>query len=219
MASRRIRLDDLLVQLGLEPNKSRARGRILAGDVRIGDRVLDKPGTQVALDALGIDPAGLACIDVGASTGGFTDCLLQRGARSVLAIDVGYGQLAMALRQDARVQLFERTNARSFALPDGMPPRDLLTADVSFISLVKLLPGFRGWLREGATALVMVKPQFELEPGLVGDGVVREPALRAQAVERVRAAALELGFRARGDAESVLPGPKGNREHFLWLER
>jgi 23S rRNA (cytidine1920-2'-O)/16S rRNA (cytidine1409-2'-O)-methyltransferase len=243
VAGRRIRLDDLLVQLGLEPNKNRARGRILAGDVRIGDRVLDKPGMQVApdaqpvlrerprfasrggeklagaLDALGIDPAGLDCIDVGVSTGGFTDCLLQRGARSVLAIDVGYGQLAMALRQDPRVQLFERTNARAFELPEGMPPRDLLTADVSFISLVKLLAGFRAWLREGATALVMVKPQFELEPGLVGDGVVRDPALRARAVERVRAAALGLGFRHRGDAESVLPGPKGNREHFLWLER
>jgi 23S rRNA (cytidine1920-2'-O)/16S rRNA (cytidine1409-2'-O)-methyltransferase len=243
VASRRIRLDDLLVQLGLEPNKSRARGRILAGDVRIGDRVFDKPGVAVpldaqpvlrerarfasrggeklagALDALEIDPGGLDCIDVGASTGGFTDCLLQRGARSVVAIDVGYGQLAMALRQDSRVKLFERTNARSFVLPQELAARDLLTADVSFISLVKLLPNFRGWLREGGSALLMVKPQFELEPGLVGDGVVRDPELRARAVQQVRACALELGFRARGDVESVLPGPKGNREHFLWLER
>jgi len=241
VAGRRIRLDDLLVQLGLEPNRNRARGRILAGDVRIGDRVVDKPGMQVALDArpelrerprfvsrggeklagaldaLRIDPTGLDCIDVGASTGGFTDCLLQRGARSVLALDVGYGQLAMALRQDPRVQVFERTNARYFALPEGMPPRDLLTADVSFISLTKLLPSFQTWLRPGAELLVMVKPQFELEPGLVPGGVVRDPALRAQALERVRAAALELGFEALADAESVLPGPKGNREHFLWL--
>jgi 23S rRNA (cytidine1920-2'-O)/16S rRNA (cytidine1409-2'-O)-methyltransferase len=243
VAVQRIRLDDLLVQLGLEPNRNRARGRILAGDVRIGDRIFDKPGTAVsidarpelrerprfvsrggeklsgALDALRIDPAGRDCIDVGASTGGFTDCLLQRGARSVLALDVGYGQLAMPLRQDPRVVVVERTNARYFTLPEGMPPRDLLTADVSFISLAKLLPSFRAWLRVDGEALVMVKPQFELEQGLVGGGVVRDPELRARALERVRAAALELGFAALGDAESVLPGPKGNIEHFLWLRR
>jgi len=239
-----VRLDQLLVDLGLETTRQRARGRILAGDVRIGDRIFDKPGTPVpldvepilrerprfvsrggeklagALDALRIDPAGLECLDAGASTGGFTDCLLQRGARHVIAVDVGYGQIAASLRADPRVQLIERTNFRHLARAETQEPVDLLTADLSFISLEKVLPRVVEWLRSPGQALLMVKPQFELERGQVGaGGVVRDPELRKRAVDRVRAAAEEQGFSVLGEAESVLPGPKGNLEHFLHLQR
>jgi len=242
MARVRVRLDQLLVDLGLEPTRHRARGRILAGDVRIGDRVVDKPGLAVPEDAmptlrerprfvsrggdklagalaeLALDPRDLECLDAGASTGGFTDCLLQHGARSVIAVDVGYGQLAGQLRADSRVRAVDRTNFRHFARPDDIGPVDLLTADLAFISLVKVLPRVLEWVRPSGRALLLVKPQFELERGQVGDGVVRDLELRLLAVERVRQAAQSLGFRALGECESVLPGPKGNRERFLLLE-
>ena len=237
-----MRLDQRVVELGLETSPIRARARILAGDVRDGDRVLDKPGAWVAadaqlslrararfvsrggdklagaLDALGVDPAGLTCADVGASTGGFTDCLLQRGATRVLAIDVGYGLLELRLRQDVRVEVCERTNVRHFESPEGVR-FDLVTADLSFISLRRVLDRLLALARPGAELLLLVKPQFELERRDVGaGGVVRDPALRARAVELVRNEAVSRGAAVLGEAESVLTGPKGNREVFLWLQ-
>lgn len=187
----------------------RARPRYVS---RGGDKL------QGALVALAVDPTGLDCIDAGVSTGGFTDCLLQHGARSVLAIDVGYGQIALPLRHDPRVELYERTNLRHFALPDARP-RDLLVADLSFISLVKVLPRFRSWLRDGALALLLVKPQFEVARRDVGaGGVVRDAALRDAAAARVRAAAERSGFRFVDQRESVLPGASGNQERFLLVQ-
>ena len=240
----KVRLDQRLVDLGLEPTRSRARARILAGDVRFGDRVVDKPGTLVrtdavptlrermryasrgglklegALRALDVDPSGLRCLDAGASSGGFTDCLLQHGAESVLALDVGYGQLALRLRRDPRVRVVERTNLRHFRLPEAEAPFDLVTADLSFISLSLVLPALGALVRPGGRLLVLVKPQFELARGEVGSGgVVRDPALRDAAVARVARAATELSLEVLGEAESALPGPKGNRERFLLLAR
>ena len=244
MAKARTRLDVRLVELGLAESPVRAQAFIAAGVVKLGDRVVDKPGTLVpadaqlvlksrspfvsrggeklagALNALGIEVAGLRCADVGASTGGFTDCLLQRGAASVLALDVGYGQLAAKLRGDPRVVVRERTNVRSFALGPDQPPYDLVTADVSFISLRRVLPSLIALARPGGRLLLMVKPQFELERSAVErGGVVRDPALRARAVREVREAAEALGLVALGEADSVLAGPKGNREVFLLLGR
>lgn len=239
-----MRLDQRVLELGLETTKSRAQARILAGDVRLDGKVVDKPGTLVAadaqpeliarspyvsrggeklagaLDALGVDPTGLRCADAGASTGGFTDCLLQRGAASVLGLDVGYGQLAAKLRSDPRVEVRERTNVRHFALASDAPRFDLVTADLSFISLRLVLPALVDLARPGGRLLLLVKPQFELERGAVGKGgVVRDPELRARAVREVREAAERAGLRVLGEAESVLPGPKGNREVFLLLEK
>ena len=240
----KVRLDQRLVDLGLEATRSRARAHILAGQVKLGDRVLDKPGLLIAadavpalrarspyvsrggeklaaaLDALELEPAGLRCLDAGASTGGFTDCLLQRGAASVLALDVGYGQLAARLREDARVRVLERTNVRHFELPEGEPRFGLVTADLSFISLELVLPSLARLAKAGGRLLLLVKPQFELERDEVErGGVVRDERKRRQAVERVRRAAVKLGLEPLGEAESALPGPKGNREIFLLLSR
>ncbi len=239
-----MRLDLRVVELGLEATLQRARARILAGDVRLGDRVLDKAGMLVPADAqlslkqrsafvsrggeklagaiaaLGLEIAGLRCADVGASTGGFSDCLLQHGATQVLAIDVGYGQLAAKLRGDPRVAVRERTNLRHFELDPGEERFDLVTADVSFISLRQLLPRLYALARPGGRLLLLVKPQFELERGAVGrGGVVRDPELRARAVTEVRESAESLGLVASGQVASVLPGPKGNTEVFLLLAR
>ena len=243
MAAARVRLDQRLVELGLETTRARAQVRIQAGEVRLGDRVVDKPATLVAadavpvlaarsrfvsrggeklsgaLDALGVDPSGLRCADVGASTGGFTDCLLQRGARSVFALDVGRGQLDTKLRGDPRVESLERTNVRHFELAPGREAFDLVTADVSFISLRVVLPRLRELVRPGGRLLVLVKPQFELERKAAPKGVVRDPELRARAVREVREAAEALGLATLGESESVLAGPKGNREVFLLFQR
>ncbi len=242
--AKRVRLDERVVELGLELTRSKAQLRIRAGDVLLADRVVDQPGTRIpadavpvlrvraryvsrggeklagALDALRIDPSGLGCIDVGASTGGFTDCLLQRGAAAVLALDVGYGQLDGRLREDPRVSILERTNVRHFCLEPGAARFDLLTADLAFISLRLVLSRLRDLVREEGRLLLLVKPQFELEAREVGSGgVVRDPSMRAAALERVRAAAEDLGLHPLGQTESVLPGPKGNREQFLLLLR
>jgi 23S rRNA (cytidine1920-2'-O)/16S rRNA (cytidine1409-2'-O)-methyltransferase len=215
---------------------------IRAGRVLVDDVPVDKPGTRIrpeaavrlrgeirrfvsrggeklagALDDLGLDPADRACLDVGASTGGFSDCLLQRGARHVVALDVGYGQLHEKLRQDARVTVLERTHARDLRADQLPEAVDLVTADVSFISLRLLLPAIRA-AAPRAELLLMVKPQFEVGRGQVGKGgVVRDDALRESAVAAVREAAIELGYRPRGQVDSRLAGPKGNREIFLWL--
>ena len=241
----RVRIDRLLVERGLAASRERARRLVMAGDVLVGDRPVTKPGAEVAadaevrlrgtaspyasrggeklagaLDAFGLQVRDLVALDVGASTGGFTDCLLQRGARRVIALDVGYGQLAWKLRQDPRVMVIERTNARHLASTMLPEVPDLAVVDVSFISLATVLPAVAGVVAPGGTIVALVKPQFEVGRGRVGKGgVVRDPGLRAEAVASVRAAAERLGLTVGGEAESVLPGPKGNREVFLWLAR
>jgi 23S rRNA (cytidine1920-2'-O)/16S rRNA (cytidine1409-2'-O)-methyltransferase len=240
----KVRLDALLADRGLFDSRTRAAASVLAGEVLIGDerRRAAKPGQMVdeaitvsvdekprfvsrggvklsnALDALGLDVAGRRGLDVGASTGGFTDCLLQRGAEHVVALDVAYGELAWSLRQDPRVTVLERVNARAIT-PDELPyAADLVVADVSFISLTKVLPAVLGCVAPAFDALVMVKPQFEVGRERVGKGgVVRDVALRREAVVMVAAAAQGLGASVMGLAPSGLPGPKGNLETFLWL--
>ncbi len=169
-----------------------------------------------ALSALEIDVSGRSCLDVGASTGGFTDCLLQRGAERVIALDVAYGQLDLRMREDPRVTVIERLNARALA-PQDLPYRpDFATVDVSFISLTKVLPAVAGCMAPDGEILAMVKPQFELGRERVRKGVVRDPADRREAVLGVARAAVELDLPVRGFASSGLPGPKGNRETFVW---
>jgi 23S rRNA (cytidine1920-2'-O)/16S rRNA (cytidine1409-2'-O)-methyltransferase len=240
-----VRIDRLLVERGLVPNRELAQRLVMAGEVLVGDRPVTKPGADVAddaavrlrtpaapyasrggeklagaLDAFKLDVRGLLALDVGASTGGFTDCLLQRGARGVIAVDVGYGQLAWRLRQDPRVTVLDRMNARLLD-PEALPAlADIATVDVSFISLTKVLPAIVGCLQPSGTIVALVKPQFEVGRSRVGKGgVVRDEAARADAVAVVREAAEGLGFAVLGESESVLSGPKGNREVFLWLFR
>jgi 23S rRNA (cytidine1920-2'-O)/16S rRNA (cytidine1409-2'-O)-methyltransferase len=240
----RVRLDTLLLDRGLYPSRTRAAAAVIAGDVRLGAGRLraEKPGQLVpedveidvaqpppyvsrggiklanALDALGLDVTGRHALDVGASTGGFTDCLLQRGAARVTALDVAYGELAMALRADERVTVIERVNARAVdpALLPYAP--DLVVADVSFISLTKVLPAVLACCAPLYDALVMVKPQFEVGRERIGKGgVVSDPALRRQAIATVASAAQGLGASVLGFASSGLAGPAGNRETFAWL--
>jgi len=236
------RLDVALVARGLAKSREEAQRLILAGEVRVGDHVARKASESVAPDAalavgardrfvsrggdklegaltsFAIDVGGRAALDVGASTGGFTDCLLSRGARRVYAVDVGYGQLDWKLRQDPRVVVIERTNVRDLAPSAIAEPVTIAVADVSFISLRLVLPKIREIVDRGGDVVVLVKPQFEVGKGKVGKGgVVRDPDLHREAVDSVRAAAAELGFAEHGSAESPLLGPKGNREFFLWL--
>jgi 23S rRNA (cytidine1920-2'-O)/16S rRNA (cytidine1409-2'-O)-methyltransferase len=240
-----MRLDQLVHERGLAPSRERARRLIMAGSVLVGERPVTKPGQAVpgdapvrlrgadspyvsrggeklagALEAFVIDVRDRVALDVGASTGGFTDCLLQRGARRVFAVDVGYGQLAWRLRSDPRVVVMERTNARALAPGDLAERPDLAVLDVSFISLTLVLPPVVATLAPAATLVALVKPQFEVGRARVGKGgVVRDPAARADAVAGVRAAAAALGLAVQGQVDSALPGPKGNREVFLWLDR
>jgi 23S rRNA (cytidine1920-2'-O)/16S rRNA (cytidine1409-2'-O)-methyltransferase len=238
------RLDTLLIDRGLFPSRSRAAAAVMAGEVHVGPgrRRASKPGELVdeqeplsvqerpafasrgglklanALSATGLDPAGRRAIDVGASTGGFTDCLLSRGAREVIAVDVGYGELHWRLRNDPRVHVLERTNAR--ALTPGLLPYspDLAVIDVSFISLTKVLPALLACMAPVHDVLALVKPQFEVGRGRVGKGgVVRDPALRRASLVEVGGAARALGAAVLGYSSSGLPGPKGNRESFIWL--
>lgn len=240
---KRERIDKLLVDRGLVASRERARRLIMAGEVRVGGHVVDKAGALVASDAsiavtgedlpyvsrggvklagaldyFGTAVAGLVALDVGASTGGFTDCLLKRGARAVIAVDVGYGQLAWSLRQDPRVTLLERTNIRRLDRTRLPATPELATVDASFISLRLVLPKIAELVAPGGDVIALVKPQFEVGKGHVGSGgVVRDPALHAAAVAEVRNAALSLGFACLGECESPLRGPKGNREFFLAL--
>lgn len=228
------------MEAGLAESRTQAQALILAGRVLVDDVPVDKPGTRVrpeaavrlrgelrryasrggdklagALDDFAVDPTGLACLDLGASTGGFTDCLLQHGARRVFAVDVGYGQLHSRLRADPRVAVLERTNARELGSGQLPEPVDLVTVDVSFISVRLLLPRLAE-LAPRANLLILVKPQFEVGREQVGrGGVVRDDALRQAAVEDVGAVAEELGWERVGQAESRLAGPKGNREIFV----
>ena len=236
------RLDRRLVEAGLAPTRTRAEALIRAGRVLVDDVPVEKPGTAVkpearlrvrgeerrfvsrggeklagAFEDLGVDPRGRFCLDVGASTGGFTDCLLRAGARHVVAVDVGYGQLDPALRNDPRVSVLERTNARTLAPGDVPEGIEFVTVDVSFISVRRLLPALRA-VAPRAELLILVKPQFEVGRERVGKGgVVRDEALRAGAATSVQEAAAALGWRAVGRADSRLAGPRGNLEIFLWL--
>jgi 23S rRNA (cytidine1920-2'-O)/16S rRNA (cytidine1409-2'-O)-methyltransferase len=241
----KVRLDALLTERGLFASRSRAAASVLAGDVRLGDdgRRAEKPGQLVdpsvdvsvderpayvsrggfklanALDALGLDVAGRRCVDVGASTGGFTDVLLQRCAASVIALDVAYGELHWRLRNDERVIVVERRNARAIE-PGELPYEpDLIVADLSFISLTKVLPAVVAAAAPSFDLLAMVKPQFEVGRERVGKGgVVRSPEDRRAALLHVgEFARSELGVSVLGYASSGLPGPAGNRETFVWL--
>lgn len=237
----RERLDVLLVARGLAESRSLAQRLIGAGEVLVDGRVVDKPGAQVpmtatltlaarprfvsrggekldaALERFAIPVAGRVAADIGASTGGFTDCLLQRGALRVYALDVGYGQLAWTLRQDPRVVALERTNARYVtALPERV---DLIVSDVSFISVRLIYPMAVRWLREGGEIVSLVKPQFEAGRAQVGKGgVVRDPAVHRQVLVEVCAALAELGLGLRGLMVSPLLGPAGNVEFLGWWQ-
>jgi 23S rRNA (cytidine1920-2'-O)/16S rRNA (cytidine1409-2'-O)-methyltransferase len=236
----RLRLDTALVERGLFPSRARAQAAVLAGRVQVDGRPVGKAGSAVdseaafsvvpvqefvsrgglklahALDALGMEVAGVSALDLGASTGGFTDCLLRRGAERVIALDVGYGQLDWGLRTDPRVHVVERTNARIVTADDLPWTPDLVTCDLSFISVVTVWPRVAPLLDPEHRALVLVKPQFEVGRGQVGSGgVVRDPAQRARAVRRVAAAITDAGGTVTGVAGSGLPGPKGNREVFV----
>ncbi len=240
----RVRLDSLLAERGLFESRTRAAAAVLAGSVHLGPgrRRASKPGQLVdpaielavdapppyvsrggvklanALDTLGVAVAGRRALDVGASTGGFTDCLLQRGAEHVVALDVAYGELDYRLRQDPRVTVLERVNARALT-PAELPYRpELITLDVSFISLTKVLPAVLACADDAFDCLAMVKPQFEVGRERIGKGgVVRDPELRREAVLSVADAASGLGATVMAAAPSSLEGPSGNRETFLWL--
>ncbi|MDA8436139.1 MAG: TlyA family RNA methyltransferase [Actinomycetales bacterium] len=243
----RRRLDAELVHRGLARSREQARALVEEGRVLLGGVVATKPATQVdptasvvvrahpdgpdyvsrgahklvgALDAFGLDVAGRHALDAGASTGGFTDVLLRRGVAAVLAVDVGYGQLAWPIRSDERVTVLERTNVRGLTV-ERLPFRpDLVVGDLSFISLALVLPQLAAVATDDADHVLMVKPQFEVGKDLVGaGGVVRDPALRSDAVRRIAAAALGLGLGTVGVVASPLPGPSGNVEYFLHLRR
>jgi 23S rRNA (cytidine1920-2'-O)/16S rRNA (cytidine1409-2'-O)-methyltransferase len=244
--ARRARLDAELVRRGLARSREQAAELISSGRVKVGGQVATKPATGVdaatavlvaddegpsyasrgghklagALDAFGYEPAGRRALDAGASTGGFTDVLLRRGAAHVVAADVGYGQLAWSLRTDPRVTVLDRTNVRTLTLEQVGDPVDLVVADLSFIPLGLVLPALLACGTPEVDLLPMVKPQFEVgKERLPAGGVVRDPALRAEAVRRVAEQAAALGLGVRGVTASPLPGPSGNVEFFLWLAR
>jgi 23S rRNA (cytidine1920-2'-O)/16S rRNA (cytidine1409-2'-O)-methyltransferase len=238
----KIRLDQLVFDKGLAPSRERARALILAGQVRVGGHTVTKAGTQVgddtdvalmapdhpyvgrggvklahALDAFHIDVAGREALDIGASTGGFTDVLLQRGAARVVALDVGHGQIDWKLRNDPRVVVIEEFNARSLQ-PSDLPGRvDVVVIDVSFISLRQILPVLPALLLPGADIVALVKPQFEAGRGEVRKGVVRDGAIHARVLEEVSAAAAGVGLTRVSSVPSPITGAKGNQEFFLHL--
>jgi 23S rRNA (cytidine1920-2'-O)/16S rRNA (cytidine1409-2'-O)-methyltransferase len=245
----RARLDAELVRRGLARSREQAAALIAAGRVAVGGQVASKPATQVARDApvtvaddadagpqyvsrgghklagalaafSGLDVAGRRCLDAGASTGGFTDVLLRAGAAHVIAADVGYGQLAWSLRTDERVTVLDRVNVRTLDPALVAPPPQVVVADLSFISLSKVLPALAGCAAPDADFALMVKPQFEMGKGRVGQGgVVRSPEDRAAAVRSVCDTAWSLGLGVRGVTASPLPGPAGNVEYFVWFRR
>jgi 23S rRNA (cytidine1920-2'-O)/16S rRNA (cytidine1409-2'-O)-methyltransferase len=236
----RVRLDQLVVELGLAASRERARALILAGQVTVDDRPATKAGTSVdsdatvallapdhpyagrgglklahALDTFHIAVEGRECLDVGASTGGFTDVLLQRGAARVLALDVGHGQLDWKLRNDPRVVVIERFNARHLTLADLPGPVDLVSIDVSFISLRQILPAVTSVLCAGADIVALVKPQFEAGRTEVRKGVIRDPAVHARVIEEVTGAGAEVGLSRMALTQSPITGQKGNIEFLV----
>lgn len=239
---KKIRLDTLLVERGAFADEAEALRAVLAREVKVGDQYATSAALKVApdadvqvkgraqyvsrgglklrgaLDAFGFDPTGLRCADVGCSTGGFTDCLLQAGAASVAAIDVGYGDLAWKLRQDPRVSVFERTNIRLADPADLGAPFDLVVADLSFIGLASLAPTFARLCAQGGSFIGLIKPQFESAAGETDErGLVRDEAVRARTVEEVSAALAAQGFDVRGVVESPIHGKRsGNVEYLVW---
>jgi len=239
----KVRLDRLLVERGLAESREKAQALILAGQVMVAGQKAAKPGALVngdaalrileggalkyasraglkleaALDHFSIDVQGKTCLDIGSSTGGFTDCLLQRGARRVYAVDVGKGQLAWKLRQDPRVVIREGINARCLPWEAVGELVDLVTCDVSFISVTLILPAIRQFLRPGSRMIVLAKPQFEAGREQVGKGgIVRDPAIQAEVVEKVRRAVRDLGFQKVEWLESPITGAEGNREFLVY---
>ena len=243
MPSNKLRLDLAIVEKGLASSRRRAQALILAGKIRVNDIPVDKPGALVsaaddlslkggdipyvsrgglkleaALQSFGIDVGGKVCLDVGASTGGFTDCLLQSGAQAVYAVDVGYGQLAWKLRQDARVTVIERTNIRYMPFDTIGVTVDLITIDASFISLKIVVPAVLKFARGDTDILALIKPQFEVGKGQVGKGgVVKNAALQAQVIDALTACFEDIGLNRNNLCESPVPGPKGNIEFFIHL--
>jgi 23S rRNA (cytidine1920-2'-O)/16S rRNA (cytidine1409-2'-O)-methyltransferase len=240
----RVRIDRVLVERGLVESRTRAQALILAGQVLVREQRIDKPGQlieanaeirikgetpryvsrgglklETALREFKIDPAGKSCLDVGASTGGFTDCLLQHGAARVWAVDVGHNQLAWSLRQDSRVVTLEGLNARNMD-PDLFPAQfDLATIDVSFISLTMILPAVLPCLSAKADCIALIKPQFEVGKGEVGrGGIVTDPAKHRLVLEKINEAAMSIGFDAVGLIESPILGAEGNREFLMHLK-
>ena len=243
----RERADALLLARGLASSRAQAQALIMAGELSVGEARVDKPGTLLPLDAelrlarkarfvsrggekldhaleafgpLGLEVRGSTCLDIGASTGGFTDCLLQRGASRVVAVDVGYGQLAEKLRSDLRVDCRERVNAKTLR-PEELPRLDLIVVDASFIGLSKLLPSIARVLPQGGALVALVKPQFEAGREAVsrGGGVIRDEEVRLAAIAKVRASVEVSGFRLVAGSDSAVRGPKGNLEHFLYALR
>lgn len=243
----RRRIDHLLVERGLAPTRAKAQALLMAGQVVVADQRVDKPGQLVdegaeirlkagaalryvsrgglkleaALDHFKLEVTGLVCADLGASTGGFTDCLLQRGAARVIAVDVGYGQLAHKLRIDPRVLVLERTNARSLTESAIGGAVDLTVVDASFIGLGKLLDAVARCTRSGGELIALVKPQFEVgrAEATRGKGIVRDEGMRIAAIESVLRQLLDAHFKVLARADAVLPGPKGNREAFVHARR
>jgi 23S rRNA (cytidine1920-2'-O)/16S rRNA (cytidine1409-2'-O)-methyltransferase len=245
-AHKKRRLDTLLVDRGLATSRTRARSMILAGKVRLDNGIAAKAGTMLSTDTditlikpdhpyvsrggiklahaiaqLGVSASNRDALDIGASTGGFTDVLLRAGARRVVALDVGRGQLAWSLRQDPRVTVLDRVNARSLEAvtwPPGLTDFDLVTVDVAFISLTLIVPALPPRLRPGGNILLLVKPQFEADRSDIGKGgLVKNPAVHIRAVKRVSTTVDRVGLKVVGTIESPIPGTKGNREFFLHL--
>lgn len=237
------RLDLLLVSKGLVETRTKAQALILAGQVEVDGNSNLKAGTAVspeavinikkqnpyvsrgglklesALNAFGIDVSGRICLDIGASTGGFTDCLLQRGAVKVYAVDVGHNQMHEKVKNDPRVVNMEGVNFRYFK-PEILKDRvEFVTIDVSFISLEKILPAAAASSSENAEILAMVKPQFEASPNETKKGVVRDESVRQKTIEKIKTAAVEAGLEVKGGVDSAVKGPEGNIEHFLWLSK
>jgi 23S rRNA (cytidine1920-2'-O)/16S rRNA (cytidine1409-2'-O)-methyltransferase len=242
---RKERFDKLLVEKGMVQSRERARALIMAGKVYVEGKRIDKPGTMINAEALlqlqggdsfyvsrggkklegalktfGIDPEGMIVMDIGASTGGFTDCILQKGAKKVYAVDVGYGQLAWKLQKDLRVVNLERRNTRYLKREEVQEETDLILIDTSFISIEKFLPHLLGFLKKGGSLLCLIKPQFEVEKGEVGKGgVVRDNALHEKVIDRISTFSQRLGLKVLGVTESPLLGPKGNKEFFIYLKK
>ena len=245
---RRIRIDVLLVERGLAPTRAKAQALVMAGAVATKSGRVEKAGSLVAEDAdivigdqarfvsrggdkidaaletfrgFGLEVAGTIAVDIGASTGGFTDCLLSRGASKVYAVDVGYGQLAQVLRSDERVVARERTNARNLAAENFAERIDLIVVDASFIGIGQLMPAIARILRQDGALVALVKPQFEAgkQEATRGRGVIRDAAVRERAIAKARAGVIESGFAIRAEVDSTLAGPKGNLERFLYAAR
>lgn len=243
--SEKRRADTLVVEQGLAPSRAKAQALILAGQVFRGETRVDKVGALLpadvelrvegtqrfvsrggfklegALATLAVDPRDRVCADIGASTGGFTDCLLQHGAAKVYAVDVGYGQLAAKLAADPRVVVMDRTNARYLERSDFAEPIGLCVVDASFIGLAKLAPALSRIVAPGGLLLALIKPQFEAgrDEARRARGVISDPEVRARAIAGARDAVLEHGFELEGECDSTLPGPKGNLEYFVLARR